>query len=183
MSKEPAQQLANPMQHARIEKVVVNLSTGQAGEPLQKARSVLESITEHKASQRRAKRSVRDWGVRKGDPIAVIVTMRKADADAFLKRAFYAVANRLKKSSFDTEGNFAFGIREHIELPGVRYDPSIGIYGMDVCVTMEKPGYRVKRRRRLKNEVGKAQKVIPEESMSYVKSRFGIEIIELAAQS
>jgi large subunit ribosomal protein L5 len=183
MSHEPLQQLTNPMQHARIEKVVVNLSIGQAGEPLQRARSVLESITEHKASQRRAKRSVRDWGVRKGEPIAIIVTLRKADANAFLKRAFYAVGNRLKKSSFDTEGNFAFGIREHIELPGVRYDPSIGIYGMDVCVTMEKPGYRVKRRRRLKGEVGKIQKVTPEESMSYVKSLFGVEIIEPTTQS
>ena len=178
MTQEITRQLTNPLQQPRIEKVVVNLCTGQAGDPLQRARTVLESITGHKACQRKAKRSVRDWGVRKGEPIAVIVTLRGGDAEAFLKRAFYAVGNRLKKSSFDSQGNFAFGIREHIELPGVRYDPSIGICGMDVCVTMEKAGYRVKRRRKLRNEVGKAQTVTPEESMNYVKGLLGIVIVD-----
>ncbi len=155
MSQEAAQRSTNVLQRPRIEKVVVNLCTGQAGEPLQRARTILESLTGHKVCQRRAKRAVRDWGVRKGEPIAVMVTLRKGDAGLFLKRAFYAVGNRLKKSSFDGQGNFAFGIREHIELPGVRYDPNVGIFGMDVCVTMEKAGYRVKRRRKLKSEVGK----------------------------
>lgn len=178
MSQEATQRLTNPLEQPRIEKVVVNLCTGEAGEPLQRARTVLESITGHKACQRRAKRTVRDWGIRKGEPIAVMVTLRKGDAETFLKRAFYAVGNRLKKSSFDGQGNFAFGIREHIELPGVRYDPSIGIFGMDVCVTMEKPGYRIKRRRKLKSEVGKAQRITPEESMGYVKEIFGVEIVD-----
>jgi len=178
MSQETTRPLTRSAQQPRIEKVVVNLCTGQAGEPLQKARTVLESVTGHKACQRRAKISVRDWGIRRGEPIAVLVTLRKDDANAFLKRAVYAVGNRLKKSSFDSQGNFAFGIREHIELPGVRYDPNIGIFGMDVCVTMEKTGYRVKRRRKLKSKVGKAQRITPEESMTYVKEFFGIEIVD-----
>jgi len=178
MSQETTPPLTRSIQQPRIEKVVVNLCTGQAGEPLQKARTILESVTGHKACQRRAKRTVRDWGIRRGEPIAVLVTLRKDDANAFLKRAVYAVGNRLKKSSFDSQGNFAFGIREHIELPGVRYDPNIGIFGMDVCVTMEKMGYRVKRRRKLKSEVGKTQRITPEESMAYVKEFFGIEIVD-----
>jgi len=178
MSQETAQHLTIPLQQPRIEKVVVNICTGQAGEILQRARTILESLTGHKACQRRAKRTVRDWGVRKGEPIAVMVTLRGEDAEEFLKRAFYAVGRRLKRSSFDDQGNFAFGIREHIELPGVRYDPNIGIFGMDVCVTMEKTGYRVKRRRKLRSEVGKAQRITPEDSMGYVKENFGIEIID-----
>lgn len=178
MSQGTAQQLVNPMQQPHIEKVVVNLCTGQAGESLQRARTVLESITGHKAVQRRAKITVRDWGVRKGEPIAVIVTLRKGDAEEFLKKAFYAIGNRISKTSFDGQGNFAFGIREHIELPGVRYDPSVGIFGMDVCVTMQKAGHRVKRRRKLKSEVGKAQGVTPEESMNTVKGLFGVDIVD-----
>lgn len=178
MTQEITHPLTNSMKRPRIEKVVVNLCTGQAGEPLQKARTVLESITGRKACQRKAKKSVRDWGVRMGEPIAVMVTLRKEDAVSFLKRAFYAVGNRLKKSSIDDGGNFSFGIREHIELPGVRYDPTIGIFGMDVCVTLEKPGNRVKRRRKLKSEVGKAQKITPEESIGYMKEQFGIEIVD-----
>lgn len=178
MSQEIVTSATNAMQQTRIEKVVINLCTGQAGEPLQKAKAVLESITGHKACQREAKTTVRDWGLREGEPIAVVVTLRKEDAISFLKRAFDAVGNRLKKSSFDRQGNFAFGIHEHIELPGVRYDPSVGIFGMDVCITMEKPGYRVKRRRKLKNEVGRAQRITPEESVKYVKELFGIEIVD-----
>lgn len=178
MTQEITHPLTNSMKRPRIEKIVVNLCTGQAGEPLQKARTVLESITGRKACQRKAKKSVRDWGVRMGEPIAVMVTLRKEDAISFLKRAFYAVGNRLKKSSIDNEGNFSFGIREHIELPGVRYDPNIGIFGMDVCVTLEKPGYRVKRRHKLKSQVGKAQKITSEESIVYVKEQFGIEIVD-----
>ncbi|MCJ7635725.1 50S ribosomal protein L5 [Candidatus Bathyarchaeota archaeon] len=178
MSQETVTSTTNVMQQPRIEKVVINLCTGQAGEPLQKAKAVLESITGRKACQRKAKTTVRDWGLREGEPIAVVVTLRKGDAISFLKRAFYAVGNRLKKSSFDSKGNFAFGIREHIELPGVRYDPSVGIFGMDVCITMGKPGYRVKRRRKLKNEVGRAQRITPEESVNYVKELFGIDIVD-----
>jgi len=178
MSQETTQRLTSSLRQPRIEKVVVNLCTGEAGEPLQRARTVLEGITGHKACQRRAKRTVRDWAIRKGEPIAVMVTLRREEAEAFLKRAFYAIGNRLRKSSFDSRGNFAFGVREHIELPRVRYDPNIGIFGMDVCVTMEKPGYRVKRRRRLRSEVGKAQRITPEESMGYVKEFFGTEMVD-----
>ena len=178
MSQEIVTSATNAMQQTRIEKVVINLCTGQAGEPLQKAKAVLESITGRKACQREAKTTVRDWGLREGEPIAVVVTLRKGDAISFLKRAFDAIGNRLKKSSFDSKGNFAFGIREHIELPGVRYDPSVGIFGMDVCIAMEKPGYRVKRRRKLKNEVGRAQRITPEESAKYLKELFGIEIVD-----
>ena len=178
MSQDVALSKTNTMNRLRIEKVVINLCTGQGGDPLQKAKTVLESITGHKACQRKAKIAVRDWGVRKGEPIAMAVTLRKEDANAFLKRAFYAAGNRLKRSSFDRDGNFAFGIREHIELPGVRYDPTIGIFGMDVCVAVQKPGYRVKRRRKLKGEIGKAQCVTPVESSNYVKALFGIEIVD-----
>ncbi len=178
MSQETVTSTKNAMQQTRIEKVVINLCTGQAGEPLQKAKAVLESITGRKACLMKAKRTVRDWGIREGEPIAVVVTLRKGDAISFLKRAFYAVGNRLKKSSFDSKGNFAFGIHEHIEIPGVRYDPSVGIFGMDICITMEKPGHRVKRRRKLKSEVGRAQRITPEESLKYVKEFFGVNIVD-----
>ena len=178
MSQEAVTSAKNAMQVPRIEKVVINLCTGQAGEPLQKARTVLESITGRKACQRKAKTTVRDWGLRKGEPIAVGVTLRKGDAISFLKRAFYAVGNRLKKSSFDSKGNFAFGVLEHIELPGVRYDPSVGIFGMDVCVAMEKPGYHVKRRRILRAKVGKRHRLTPGEAIEYVKETLGTEILE-----
>lgn len=170
------QKPANPMQRPRIEKVVVNISTGQSGEPLQRATQILEQLTGKKPCQRKAKKSIRDWGVRKNEPIACIVTLRGQRSVEFLRKAFDAVSNRLSTSNFDVYGNFSFGIREHIEIPGVRYDPALGIVGMDVCVTMEMPGYRVKRRHRVKAKVGKNQKTTPESVIDYVKETFGIGI-------
>ncbi len=178
MMQKTTQTARNPMQRPYLEKVVVNICTGQSGELLQKAMNVLQQITGQRACQRKAKRSVRDWGLRKGDPIACVVSLRGETARAFLKRALDAGGNRLQKSSFDVGGNFSFGIREHIQLPGVKYDPAVGIFGMDVCATMEKGGYRVKKRRYLRSRVGRAQLLTPEESMDYMKESFGIEITD-----
>lgn len=168
----------NPMQQPCIGKVVVNICVGKSGEVLQKAMSVLQQVTGQKACQRKAKRTIRDWSIRKGEPIACIVTLRGEKAESFLRRALDANNNRVKKSSFDAEGNFSFGVHEHIQLPGVKYDPSVGIFGMDICVTMEKSGYRVKRRRYLRSRVGKAQRLTPEESIHYLMERFGVELVE-----
>ncbi len=178
MTMRVAKAVRNPMQRPYLAKIVVNICTGQSGEPLQKAMNVLQQITGQKACQRKAKRSVRDWGVRKGEPIACIVSLRGETAQAFLKRALDANGNRLQRSSFDLGGDFSFGIREHIQLPGVKYDPVVGIFGMDVCATMEKRGYRVKRRRYLRSRVGKTQLLTPEESIEYMKESFGIEIAD-----
>lgn len=45
----------------------------------------------------------------------------------------------LKKNNFSETGNFGFGVQEHIDL-GIKYDPAIGIYGMDFFVVMGRPG-------------------------------------------
>jgi large subunit ribosomal protein L5 len=166
----------NPMQKPRIEKVTINIAIGESGERLQKAISVLEQLTGQKPCQRKAKKSIRDWGVRKNDPIACITTLRGEKATDFLKKAFYAVS-KVSSSAFDVNGNFSFGIKEHIEMPGVKYDPKLGIFGMDVCVTMEKPGYHVKKRHKLKATIGKKQLASPAESIEYIKELFGTEII------
>jgi len=167
----------NPMQKPRIEKVVVNISVGKSGEPLQKAVKVLNQLTGQTPCQRRAKKTIRDWGTHRKEPIACIVTLRDEVAIEFLKNAFSAAGNKLFKSNFDLNGNFAFGIRKHIDLPRVRYDPELGIFGMDVCVTMGKPGYRVKMRRLRRARVGKRQRITREESIENVREAFGIEVI------
>lgn len=176
MNMNQIQKVINPMQKPHIEKVVVNLSVGKSGEALQKAIQVLEELTNKKPCQRLAKKSVRDWGIRKNEPIACIVTLRGQNAIDFLKRAFNAVENKLSPSCIDVNGNFSFGIKEHIEIPGIKYDPELGIFGMDICVTIEMPGYRIKRRHKLKSKVGKTQKVTPEMTRDYISELFNIEI-------
>ena len=164
------------MRELKIGKVVVNISAGQSGDPLDKAMTILESLTGQQPSARRAKQTIRTFGIRKGEPMACMVTLRGERAEAFLKQAFAGVRNRLNIRSFDQHGNFGFGIREHIDIPGQRYDPNLGIIGMDVMATVERPGYRVSRRRRMNSRVGHSHRVTREESIEFIKQSFGVEV-------
>lgn len=161
----------------KIEKVVVNISVGKSGEPLEKATRVLKEITGQTPCKRRAKDSIRDFNIRKGESIACIVTLRKEKALEFLNKALPVVDKKLSARSFDKQGNFSFGLKEHIELPGVKYDPDVGIFGMDVCVSMIRPGYRVKSRRKQKGKIGSKHVLTPEESMTFARETFGVEIV------
>ncbi|MCK4424408.1 50S ribosomal protein L5, partial [Candidatus Bathyarchaeota archaeon] len=98
----------------RIEKVVVNMSVGKSGEPLEKAARVLKDLTGQNPCKRKARKTVRDFGIRKGEPIACIVTLRKQRAVEFLKKALTVLDNKISKDCFDKQGNFSFGIKEHI---------------------------------------------------------------------
>lgn len=167
----------NPMVKPEIEKVVVNLSVGKPGEPLEKAVKVLKELTGQTPCKRQAKQTIRDFGVRKGESIACIVTLRKQNAIEFLRKVLPVVDRKIPRTSFDRQGNFSFGIKEHIEIQGVKYDPDVGIFGMDVCVTMVRPGYRVKDRRRERARIGSKHVLTPEESMAYVKDSLGVEIV------
>lgn len=168
----------NPMYKARLVKVTVNVSIGSNFERLKKIAQVLEELTGQRPSFRRAKKTIKEFGIRKGEPIAVAVTLRKEKAVEFLRRALDAIGYRLKSSSFDEHGNVCFGIEEHIRIPGVKYDPEIGIFGMDVCITVERPGYRVMRRRRCKSRIPRRHRVSKIETMVLLKKLFGIEIVE-----
>jgi large subunit ribosomal protein L5 len=160
----------------RIDKVVVNISVGKSGEPLEKATKVLKELTGQTPSKRKAKSTIRDFGVRQGEPIACITTLRKQDAIEFLKKALPVVDNKLSRQCFDRHGNFAFGIKEHIELPSVKYDPEVGIFGMDICVALNRAGYRVKDRKRRKSKIGSKHRLTPEEAITFVKDTLGVEI-------
>ena len=166
-----------PMLKPRIEKVVVNLSVGKSGEPLEKASKVLKELTNQTPVKKKAKKTIRDFGVRQGEPIACVVTLRKQKAIDFLKKVLPVVDNKISRSSFDRQGNFAFGIKEHIEIAGVKYDPDVGIFGMDVCVSMSRPGYRVKNRRKGKAQLGSKHVLTPEEAVVFVKQTLGVEIV------
>jgi large subunit ribosomal protein L5 len=166
----------HPMRLPRIEKVVVNLNVGKSGEPLEKANRVLEEITGQTPVKRKAKKTIRDFGIREGESIAVVVTLRKQKAIDFLKKILPIVDNKISARSFDVRGNFSFGLKEHIEIPGVKYDPDVGIFGMDVCVTINRPGQRVKTRKKQDKSIGPKHVLTPEESIVFVKQLLGVEI-------
>ncbi|MGQ9530394.1 MAG: 50S ribosomal protein L5 [Candidatus Bathycorpusculaceae bacterium] len=167
----------NPTLKPKIEKVVVNISVGKSGDPLEKAAKVLKELTGQTPCKRKAKKTIRDFGIRRGEPISCIVTLRKQRAMEFLKKVLPVIDNKISKEKFDREGNFSFGIKEHIEISGVKYDPEIGIFGMDVCVSLSRPGYRVKNRRKGKAQIGSKHILTPQEAMVFVKDNLGVEIV------
>jgi large subunit ribosomal protein L5 len=166
----------NPMLKPRIEKVTVNMSVGKSGTPLEQAARILQQLTDQKPSRRQAKKTIREFGIRKGESIACLVTLRKEKAEEFLRKAFQAVDNKLSKYCFDRQGNFSFGIKEHIEIPGTKYVPELGIHGMDISVSLGRAGYRVKRRHRVKSKIGKDHLLTADEAKLFIKDEFDVEI-------
>ena len=83
----------------------------------------------------KARYTVRTFGIRRNEKIAVHVTVRGPKAEEILERGLKVKEYELKKKNFSETGNFGFGISEHIDL-GIKYDPAIGIYGMDFYCCM-----------------------------------------------
>ncbi len=106
-----AQQTESPMKKISVAKVVLNMGVGKSGEPIEKAKRALKHISGQQPSPRYAKATQRDWGVHKGEPIGVAVTIRNEQATHLIKRLFAAKGNQMKGSSFDNFGNLSFGIK------------------------------------------------------------------------
>src|SRR3989344_4440150 len=144
----------NPLREIKLVKVTVNIGAGESGLELEKSKKLLEKLTGKKVVTT-ITHDRTTFGMAKHRPIGVKTTLRGEDARKFLKVAFQSFGNKLKLTQFDTTGNFSFGIAECISLPGVKYDPEIGILGMDVAVSLERPGYRIKKRMIKTRKIGK----------------------------
>ena len=166
----------SPMKKISLEKVVLNMGVGKSGDVINVARKALDQISGKKSSARNAKETQRDWGIRKGEPIGAAVTIRGNDAKELLKRLLEAKGNTVNGKSFDNFGNYSFGIREHIDIPGVKYDPQIGILGLGISITLTRPGYGIRTRSKHKARVGKAHIIKSQEAKDYLAKEFGVTV-------
>lgn len=175
MSQSSTELAFNPMKRIIVGKVVVNIGVGKSGEPLEKAKRGLEELTGQRPTVRGARKSVRDFGIHKGEPIAAMVTLRREAALQFLRRTMAAKRNILKASSFDNFGNLSIGIREHIDLPDTKYNPDIGIFGMDVSIALTRPGFTVARKG-VHRSIGKAHRITKGDAIRFFEKQFGAEV-------
>lgn len=166
----------SPMRKISLDKVVLNMGVGKSGDAISIATVALEQISGKKPSARNAKAAYRDWGVRKGEPIGVAVTVRGEDAVALLKRLLEAKDNTVNGRSFDNFGNFSFGINEHIDIPGVKYDPHVGILGLGISIALARPGYRIRARSKHKARVGKTHIIKSQEAKDYLAKEFRVTV-------
>lgn len=177
MSQQQLEQ-QNAMKKINVDKVVINIGVGKSGEPIEKAKKALLELTGRQPAVRGAKKTVRDFGIHKGEPIGAMVTLRRESAVEFLKRVIAAKKNVLKASSFDGFGNISIGIHEHIDIPGTRYNPEIGIFGMDVSAVLTRPGYRIARKSRKSSRIGKSHRITKDDAIEFFRQQFGAEVQE-----
>ena len=173
----PSKGASNLMREVTLGKVTVNIGVGEPGEKVSRAVNLLESLTAQRPVRTVARKTNRDFNVRKNDQIGCKVTLRDEKAVIFLKKALEAVDFSISERAFDDYGNFSFGIAEHINIPGTQYDPSIGIYGMDVCVSVERKGYRVMRRKMKARRVPRSHRVSKTEAMKFIQDKFNVRIV------
>ena len=162
------------MREPSVEKVVVHMGVGQGGEPLGHAENILAEVTGQQPVRTEAQRTEPEFGIRQGDPIGAKVTLRDEQAEAFLDTAL--PLTDLSIEQFDDTGNFSFGIAEHTEFPSQEYDPTVGIYGLDVTVNLVRPGYRISKREQARRSIPSGHRLDAEDAIAYLEREFDVEV-------
>ncbi|ORE00303.1 RL112 [Hepatospora eriocheir] len=168
-------QVINKFREVRIQKLCINSNIKPKNNELDKCKQVLKQISGQEPFTSKSKYTIRGWGIRRNERISASVTVKGKKAKEILLNALKVKELTLPESCFSDQGNFGFGIEEHIDL-GIKYDPSIGIFGMNFYVVLDRPGSRVAKRRRCKSRIGKKQRVTKEDGMKFFTLKLNGEI-------
>jgi large subunit ribosomal protein L5 len=166
----------NVMKDVYVDKVVVNIGVGESGAELEKALKILELVTKKHGVKTKCKVKLPTWGIRPGLPIGCKTTIRGKEAIDFIGLTLRAKKHILKKKSFSKDGNFSYGIKEYLDVPGIKYNPELGIRGFDVCVSLRRRGYRVKLRKIKAAKLGKKHLITKEDAMEFAIEKLKVVI-------
>ncbi len=168
----------NPMKIIKVEKITLNIGAGKDEPKLKKGIKLITELVGKAPVQTISKKRIPNWGLRQGLPIGCKLTLRGEEATSMLKRMLKAKENILKESQFDNRGNLAFGIPEYIDIPGAKYNPEIGIMGLEVTITLTRPGYSIKRRKVKPKTIGKHHIITKQEAIDFMKENYEVKIGE-----
>jgi len=131
------------MQVPKLEKVVLNVSLGEAVANVKLLDSVQEELTAiagQKAVITKAKKAIATFKLRKGMPIGCKVTLRGGKMYEFLDKLISLSLPRIRDfrgvnpKSFDGKGNYSIGLKEQIIFPEIKYDKVQLVHGLDVVI-------------------------------------------------
>lgn len=165
----------NVMKNIKIEKLTLNIGTGKDQTKLEKGIKLIKNITGLNPVKTFSKKRIPEWGIRPGLPIGCKITLRSKKANGLLAVLLKAKDNKLRKGCFGN-GAISFGIHEYIDVPSVGYDPEIGVMGLQICVTLERPGFRIKKRKIAKKRIPTSQKIKTEDAIIFMKEKFNVDI-------
>ncbi|MDI9395090.1 MAG: 50S ribosomal protein L5 [Euryarchaeota archaeon] len=169
--------MTNPMRTPVVEKVVVHMGVGESGQHLVNAEEILRKITGQEVVRCHAKRTLPGFSIKKNEPIGCKVTLRGPRAQDFLEIALGIMEKTLYRTQFDSLGNVSFGIEEHTDFPGMKYDPNIGVFGMDVTVVIKRPGERVCKRRIAARKTPTGHRVTVDDAIAFLNESYGVEVM------
>lgn len=175
-SEEKKRNQENPCRTIKIEKVTLNIGAGRDVNRLDSGFQLLKEITNQTPVKTKTKKRIAAWDIRPGLQLGVKVTLRGKKAEDILKQLLEAVDNTLSERAFDDNGNFSFGIKEYIDIPGVKYDPKKGVFGLDVCVTLERTGYRIRRRSYMNHRINNKIRIFKQDSINFIKEKYGVKV-------
>lgn len=167
----------NPMRDIFIDKLVIQCCAGGEADQFTKASKVLKQLTDQDVAYGKSRLTIRGFGIRRGQKISGKVTVRGKKAQDILDRALKIKDFTLDESCFSQEGHFGFGITEHIAL-NMKYDPSIGIFGMDFMVVLGRPGGRVSKRKHNRTRIGHSHRITKDEAIQYAKEKLEITVVK-----
>lgn len=163
------------MKRIEVEKITLNIGAGKDPKKLEKGVLLLKHLTGIEPVKTVTQKRIPSWGLRPGLPIGCKITIRdKKRIKELLAQFLKAKNNMLEESQYDNEGNIAFGIHEYIDIPGVQYSPEVGIMGFQVCITLKRPGFRVKSRKIRKSRMKRSHRISREEAKEFMKKEFQI---------